>query len=403
MENSIYEMIDDGNIKNTNKKIEILIAIAISFSPFNKLRVAGIGITEVLLLLLTFYCMAVLKDAKVSKTDNQVSRMYFFILFGSVLGYMYNMFFLGDIGEFSSTIFNFVSYGICMICCYGIEVLLRNNVVNPKTILDRTFCLLSILVAFLFLVSRFTSSFAGFSLMYYSYFCPLSDNIHQLAMIISMFPFIGLYLLFEKKNFAVKLLYLIMSVMDVIIGINTGSSKFILGLIVGGIALLLLIIINSAGRMKIVMVGGVLLAALIVLTTNYQLFLSLFRDNDVHGGRETLYINGLKMVMNSPVFGYGPSIVITNVYGKLMDAHETILASYLAGGILAFWALIVTTYKRFKLLLNNKWLFASMCGFLVYFLGGDVLRKECMWIMLILTSQSVISDKHSYCNTPEVI
>lgn len=392
MERKIYAY---NEVRYKNRAIEVLIAIAISFSPFTKLRVAGIGITEVILLLLPFYSMLVLKDAKVTRYDNQVSRMYFFIICGSILGYIYNILFLGNIGEFDSARFNFISYLICMVCCYGIESCLRNRVIDPLSVLDKSFWLLSIIATILFAISRTRSSFNGFSLLYYSYYCPLSDNIHQLAMIFSMFPALGIYLSIKRKTIIMKVLYIIISVVDIYIGLNTGSTKFVLGLIVGGISILLLFVINSSAQYKFLITSIIVVVSIVIFVLNYDIFVAMFRGNDVHSGRETLYGNGLQMILKSPIFGYGPAVVVTGVYGMMMDAHETIITAYLAGGVIAFVSLLSTMYKKFVVLLRDKWLFGSMCGFLIYFLGGDVLRKECMWVMLILAT-NIILDKEVY-------
>ena len=379
-----------NEVRYKNRAIEGLIAIAISFSPFTKLRVAGIGITEAILLLLPLYPILVLRDAKVTRNDNQVSRMYFFIIYGSILGYMYNALFLGNIGEFDSAFYNAISYLICMICCYGVESCLRNKVIDAFEVLDKSFWLLSIIATILFVISRTRSSLAGFSLLYYSYFCPLSDNLHQLAMVLSMFPILGIYLSIKKGSLIIKILYILFSIIDVIIGLNTGSTKFLLGLIVGSVVILILAVIYSSAKYKTIMTILIVVASMLIFVFNNTVFIAMFRGNDVHGGRETLYGNGIKMILKSPVFGYGPAMVIPNEYGVFKDAHATIITAYVAGGLIAFASLLSTVFKKFIVLLRDKWLFGSMCGFLIYFLGGDVLRKECMWVMLILATNIIL-------------
>jgi len=378
--------------ENTNKTIERMIAVAISFSPFNKLRVAGIGITEVILLLLAFYSVFILRMARVTKKDNQVSKMYFNIIFFSLVGYLYNMLFLGNIGDHDTAAFNFVSYIICMISCFSVEILIRHRIVNAETILDNSFRLLSIMALALYVISRVTPSLFGIRLLYYSYFSPLSNNIHQLAMVISMFPMLGIYLCKKKKTYWEKSCYLILAIANVIVGTNTGSTKFILGIIVGCISVAIISIINSSVRYKTIIALCIAFASILIFIINWNYIVILFRDNDLHGGRETLYSGGVKLIIKSPIFGYGPLNVVTNAYGRYMDAHETIITTYLTGGIVAAISLILIVYKKVIILINNKWLFGSICGFLIYLTGGDILRKECLWIMLILSAECCRND-----------
>ena len=107
-----------------------------------------------------------------------------------------------------------------------------------------------------------------------------------------------------------------------------------------------------------------------------------FIENDGGNARGDIYFSGLLHVLESPIVGYGPGPHI-EFNGKFYDAHNTILTVSLHGGFLALMSFIIFFRKLFIVTLSSYFLIAAVGALSIYALGGDVLRRLPVWVMLI--------------------
>lgn len=360
------------------------IAIAVSASPFTLLRVFNLGITEVIMVAIFFYIIQKSNLKIYYSQKNRISESFAILLIMALVGFIYNYLFLGGVGTFDSALFNFLALFAVWLSCYSTEFFVSLGSIDSKMILDKIYFELSSIVLFFFVVGQFKESIFGYPIMYFGYFSPLSDNIHQLAMLLAFIPFIGCYLYEKETSIHRKYLIAILFVTNVYIGYNTGSAKFVLAIISGIFTIMLYKLSDLSGKFKNIILLLYVSAAVMGSFIFIDELINLFRDNDINGGREWLYFNGIEAILSSPLFGYGPSNIIKDMSGTYKDAHETLLTIFLTGGIIAlvsFFKMLIYVFNKVR---KNKYLIASFIGFCIYLLGGDVLRKESLWIIIIL-------------------
>ena len=120
-----------------------------------------------------------------------------------------------------------------------------------------------------------------------------------------------------------------------------------------------------------------------------RIFSDFFADADgVDGARAHLYGGALNLISESPVFGRGPGGHIWK--GELYwDVHQTFLTAFIQAGIIGFLSLIILIFKFAKDIYSESIFLASMAPLAIYALGGDILRRLPVWILLILIMYAV--------------
>ena len=108
-----------------------------------------------------------------------------------------------------------------------------------------------------------------------------------------------------------------------------------------------------------------------------------FAENDGQGARKNLYKSAFQIIKKSPIFGLGPSCHV--IYdGRYFDAHETFLTVALISGCIGVGFLIVLYFKVFIQIKQSGWLLAACATIFIYALGGDVLRRLPVWVLMEL-------------------
>lgn len=378
-------------MSSNNRWFNLLIIAALVFGPYSQLRIARIGLSELVIIILVASVL-VKKDILLNlyKKDYFIfTRFWAIFLFISFLGLGYNIIFL----RFSSGIPNLViidtvAYLLAALACFTFELLIYCKKVDIKIILNRVFIFSSSILLVLFIISRFTNSLFGYTLLQYANFRPLATNVHHPAMLMVPLPFLGLKYFYESSNRYHKALALILVLSNIIISFFMASTKLLMGLVIGTLVLVYFYIINNImmrNRTLLVVITLLLFAsALILINPLRDLALAFFESEDVGGARASLWLSSINKIMSSPIFGFGPGPHAL-LYGDTFDdAHQSLLTVGLQGGIVA---LIAYSYLLMKVLVyisRKPIALASFMGILIYALGGDILRQTPMWIYIML-------------------
>ena len=135
------------------------------------------------------------------------------------------------------------------------------------------------------------------------------------------------------------------------------------------------------------MVGVISAAAILVVSFNFGTLIELgarfFEEHDGHSARENLYQIGFEVGMTSLIFGHGPGPHISlGGGGGFSDAHNTALTIFLQGGVLALVAFAIAIWRTTSKITSHAFLLGSMAAVLMYFLGGDILRRLPIWVII---------------------
>ena len=370
---------------------EILLITALIFAPYTALRFSFFGIAEIFFMAVW---LMIYKDGIVIDRDPQCfvfTKALLGILIFSLIGWAWNIFiFQYNSGTTSSALFNLFSIIFVTVTIYAIEISEIKNTIDYGRILYYSFWGLSLGLNIFLILYFFTSSIGPLSLATYYMFCPLADNIHQIAMISVQLPFIGGYFASKEKNIIKKLVIYALSFGDIIASWMTYSTKAKMGIVIGiMIVLFYFIVFNKRFDRKskvdffVISIGTLMCVSLLLLQKILSWAIAFFSSNDGGGARKELYSSAIEIVKKSPFFGLGPSCHV--IYdGRYFDAHETFLTVALMSGIIGVLFLMVLYFKVFFKLIQSGWLLAAYSTILIYALGGDILRRLPVWVLLIL-------------------
>ena len=274
-----------------------------------------------------------------------------------------------------------------LISCLSIEkrfLLHRDNAyLYIKTIFYFFICFLSIC----YFLSFFTGSIAGLQIRYYQYFAPLVKNLHQVAMVLTPMPFIGLLILSREKNRNARLFVIMLMVVTVLMIIATGASKAKLGLILG-VSGYSLALVHRYSVAYTVILTTMLVSILMIFFTFFVdfsvFFTELFNQHDGKGGRADLYGAAIELIKQSWLFGRGTGPHILYL-GEYNDSHQTLLTVMLQTGIIGLVLLVRLFYKILqKSFYYEPAVFAAILSIMSYAAGGDILRRLPIWGLLII-------------------
>lgn len=244
---------------------------------------------------------------------------------------------------------------------------------------------------FLYLYSFFSSSFFGLPLFYFNYFAPLVDNLHQSASLTSSLSFLALYFAAINTKFINRIFYVLLTLVFVTMSIDSGSTKALMGIVLGFIFGLFFILYNAAilsikryQKIFIFLVFGMVLLLISYFNFDYvyDLLLLFFLENDGGQGREFIYNNAFNHGLSSPIVGYGPGAHVP-LDGEFWDAHSTFLTIFLQSGILGLACFLIFFFKIFNLSRSHFALVGAFVVILLYALGGDILRRMPIWVILL--------------------
>ncbi|PSU74615.1 hypothetical protein CTM93_20240, partial [Photobacterium phosphoreum] len=266
------------------------------------------------------------------------------------------------------------------------ERLFLENKLDPLKLICYFYYSITVFLSLLYLVSIFSNSIFGFSLRYYGSFSPLVTNIHQAAMVIVTLPFIGLFVLNMQTKFLHKFITIILIVFTIIMSLDTAATKAIMAIVfaMGVYCLLLMIKITGKRIIPIYFLLFVMLVLYLIHNINVIGYMEgFFIENDGGGARAILYLDALNIGLTSPLFGLGAgSHVILS--GKFYDSHQTYLTIFLQTGLIGLFAYFLLIFKIISKVIFSPAFLAVFTTILIYSLGGDVLRRLPIWIILLL-------------------
>jgi len=385
-------------ILDINSKI---LLFAFLISPFTLLRFSFLGLGEVIFFayFIYFFCK------KITKSDWNFfyfTKFWIIYLTISLLGFSYNVLFLAHAtGTVKGALFDFSAYLMILFTCFVLEYIIIVNKVNTYFFLKYLFIFSSVIFSSLYIISFFTPTILGLPIKYYDFFSPLAKNIHQTAMIIIVLPFLGMKIFTKEVGFFWKSFILGLIVLTLIMGLDTGSSKATLGLLLGSVMFILaslLIKFNREKKYLILIVSALLLILFLIQTDIINYLKMAFSEADPVGARAYLYKNALDTGLDSFLLGRGPGPHIEFIPGSryFSDAHQTFLTVFLQTGVvglLLFFSLIIKTVDK---LIFHPALLAMLTPILVYALGGDILRRLPIWVLLVLLFHYLAKDEPSY-------
>jgi len=134
-------------------------------------------------------------------------------------------------------------------------------------------------------------------------------------------------------------------------------------------------------------VGTIFFIGFLIILLNIgfisSLFTALLIEEDLENDRLRLYGRAIDIMKTSPIFGLGPGGHIWN-NSKFYDSHQTFFTVMLQGGIFGLFIMGKFMYQLIAKLIKNPTLFAALFTIIVYFLGGDIMRRLPTWIVLVL-------------------
>lgn len=379
-------MIGYGTVRN-------ILAIGAVFVPFTALRFGPVGIGE-LSLVVALLLLLILNRWKITPIPATRPVLVFWAtyLLWIIIGFSYNIFFLGySSGEIYSAVFDFVSYlfMLALVLVLGDRNFYLGE--TPKDFFERVFFYWAVVFTLLFGISQVTASIAGFPLRYYTYFSPLVTNIHQAAMITSAMPYVMLFLAIRATKIWWKVIYLIFTALFIQMAMDSGATKAWVATLIGALAMIGTMIIHRStgrGRFAFNTVSYLFTAVGLTyyITRHWSAIVAVgiefFRDEDVGSARENLYSFGLSHAMQSPVFGYGPGPHIA-YDGGFSDAHNTVLTILLQGGLVAGLMFVALFFRIIARASASSALIGTIAAIGIYALGGDILRRLPIWIVII--------------------
>ena len=370
-----------------------LLAIGAVFMPFTSLRFGPVGIGE-LSLIAALFLLLMLNRWKLKPLPATMPVLVFWTAYPLwiIIGLSYNVLFLGySSGNIFFAAFDLISYLFILTL---VIVLGDRNLYDgeaPDAYFERVFFYWAITFTVLFALSQVTGSIAGFPLRYYTYFSPLVVNVHQAAMITSAMPYVMLFLAIRATSIKWKIIYFVFTALFIQMALDSGATKAWVATMIGALASFGVMIVHrptGRGRVAINIMSYLFTVAglLLFVTRFWSLIVAVavefFREEDGGSARENLYTYGFSHAMQSPFFGYGPGPHIA-YSGGFSDAHNTALTILLQGGLVAVIMFVVLFARIIGRASVNMALIGTIAAIGIYALGGDILRRLPIWIVII--------------------
>lgn len=363
--------------------------------PFTVLRVGYVGLGELTLLILFLYG---LNKGYINRITRDVvfSRFWVQFLIITFFGFAYNIVILNQsTGTVESTVFDFMAYIVILITCLIIENFYHKDRIDIYEIIKRIFLISGVLFTALYLVSMFTDTIYGLPLKYYDYFAPFVTNLHQTAMFMAPMPFIGLLIIRNEKRPIIRFFSLVLILIFSYLVVQTGSFKALVGLTLGWAVYFVLEFVKLfKGRMKNAVIVSLISIIIFLGVVNspvlYEIFFAIFNAEDLASGRSSLYSNAIDVALTSPLVGLGPGAHIYQA-GQFWDSHETFITVFLQGGAIGLIFFLFLLYKIFKNFIKITSLLAASIPILIYALGGDIMRRLPIWLLLLLLYYYIIN------------
>ena len=377
----------------TNNLQFIFLSLAIIISPFTSLRFSFFGLAELIILIFVFFIF--LKGFSYGILKRCLFTKFWCIFLAiSLIGFIFNVVFLNHkTGSFEGMFFDFSAYIFVLLTCLYLEISFLTKKHDPYKLFKTTFYGLTLILIVLYIISFYTPTLFGLTLRKYDFFVPLVINVHQISMILVILPFMGLFMLKEDKNFLVSIILLLSIGVLIPMGLETGSTKALLSILFGFVMFFLF---------KFLLIGGLKLIPITIVFSLMLLLITLsqidvltyarifFIENDGQGARSMIYSNALETALTSPIFGLGTGPHVLRG-GKFWDSHQTHLTIFLQTGIIGIIAYLMLMLNVFKKTYVSPALIGALTAITLYSLGGDLLRRLPIWILLTIIYYTAIN------------
>ena len=382
---------------NNVKNIRALIVFGLVISTFTQLRFSFLGVGELIFLMLGGIAFIQLLNMTGFR-HYLFAKFWIFYLALSVVGGFYNRVAHLNTGTLSGTVFDFAAYIMLFISCLSIEKRFLLHRDNAYLYIKAIFYFFIIFLSFFYVLSFFTSSIAGLQIKYYQYFAPLVKNLHQVAMVLTPMPFIGMLILKRENKLMTKAVVMVLIALTVLMIIATGASKAKLGLILGLTGYSLAQVYRYGVGYSVVLLMFVFSIITVFFTFFVDVsvfFTELFNQHDGKGGRADLYGAAIELIKESWLFGRGTGPHILYL-GEYNDSHQTLLTALLQVGIVGFILLIHLLFKILqRAFYCEPTVFAAILSIMSYAAGGDILRRLPIWGLLIILFYIAIQNQES--------
>jgi O-Antigen ligase len=237
-----------------------------------------------------------------------------------------------------------------------------------------------------------------------------STNPHQIEMLIGVVPFLSAHLLTRTSLVREKILCWVLAVSAIPVGIATKSDGLIVSWVVSSFLLIVLyaddlvvkVLKKSFKSSKITVIKilsrTILAASLVyvsVLLSGPKISEILNETYDGDGsqgeGRLALWQSGIRLIGESPLFGFGPGAHIQDVYEAasefgVAEAHNSFIDWAVSSGILGLicylsllgWVALKTWGG------GSKYLMAALTSLIVMTIFGFLLRHTVFWFYLLM-------------------
>lgn len=372
--------------KSTGRIQALLVLVAV-LAPMTQLRFSIIGVAELLVVLLFFYQVS--KGVQPGLLQQfPLTTFWLAFIFVNVCGAAANTMLLETAtGTWSGLAFDLAAYIFMFMTCFALERLVSHEGLDTFRLMRNLFYAASLTFSALFVVSFFTPTIFGLQLLWYGRFVPLADNLHQVSMFLVPLPFLGLIVLRTERSVLLKLLTVVLIGMDVAMAFRTGSTKAEMAIPVGAAVVAWAYPVRMIGRTYTLLVNSILatVAVIVALRMNFiDMALDFFVANDNHGARAVLYRNGVEAGLDSFLVGRGPGQHVQFFADAYSDAHQTVLTVFLQAGILGLIALGALAIRFLRRAWTEPALLGALATVTVYSLGGDILRRLPIWIVLFV-------------------
>lgn len=373
---------------------ESILMLGLFLTPFTSLRFGFAGPGELLILLSGF--IALFSRNFLIRKDPRLEVFYkFWILFllTSLFGLYYNNFFsYNPSGTYESMIFDLFSYIFILLTIILIGHFASKDPDFSVSFFKKLFTYWGVAYVFLFAISFITPSIFGMPLRYDIYFSPLVENIHQAAMITCAMCFVMFYIGIKSEGYLAKLFFFTAAFLFAFMALTSGSTKALLGVMVGSIICLIHFIgYRPTGSSRVILnfitffvTFGFLLVFLSIYSDELiYLAIQFFTENDgADGSRQKIYTSGFINGLNSPLVGFGPGAHVP-YKGSFWDAHNSTLTIFLQAGFIGVLIFVWFNLKVLQKLSIHFALFGAIAAIGMYVIGGDILRRLPIWIILI--------------------
>lgn len=381
-----------------NRKIpRLLITLATIMAPFTLLRFSFFGTAELLFALL--FLLYIFKAKNLSSRHFPLSIFWTVYICACLIGSLVNDLMLShSTGTNAGMLYDLSSYVFVFMTCFTLESLLSQKRLDPRQLMRDIFYGFSLVMTALYVISRFTPTFFGIPLFYYDHFVPLTANLHQVAMFLVPMPFLGLVVMAQEKRFQHKVMALALVFMDVFMAYGTGSTKAPLAIVVGAAVFIYASSLKLFGRNLAISIKLLYSVGIITMVNYYDLVYDLvhvaerlFVEYDGAGARMFIYQKAVQVGLESFLFGHGPGPHVAYGEYSYWDAHQTLLTVFLQAGLLGLLAITVLAYRIARRAVITPGLLAALFAISIYALGGDILRRLPIWIVLFTIAHYPVS------------